>query len=97
MTFRPEFQLRTDTFVLKGRRNNLSLNRFGFIVSKRIDKRAVVRNRTHRAYRQCVENIQPISPGGYDMLFVARKLYKKEDQKHFCEMLQAEVMKQMSS
>lgn len=60
-------------FSLRVRKNNIPHNRFGFIVSKRIDKRAVVRNRIKRIFRSCIEDICDKMPVGYDMLFVLKK------------------------
>lgn len=54
-------------------KNNLPLNRFGFIISKKIDKRAVVRNMTKRRVRSCIEEMRRKINSGYDMLFVIRK------------------------
>lgn len=54
-------------------KNNLPLSRFGFSISKKIDKRSVVRNRTRRLIRSCIEEMLPKINSGYDMLFVIRK------------------------
>lgn len=48
------------------------LSRFGFVISKKIDKRAVVRNKIKRLLRQAVrENLEKI-PEGFDIVFVVR-------------------------
>lgn len=60
-------------FVLKVSENNLPYSRFGIVVSKRIDKRAVVRNSLKRKIRSCLEeNLKKIKPG-YNLLFVLKK------------------------
>jgi ribonuclease P protein component len=60
-------------FVLKEKENGLSVNRFGIVVSKKIDKRAVARNRIKRFFRQILselnENIKP----GHDILLIVKK------------------------
>jgi ribonuclease P protein component len=60
-------------FVLKEKENGLNVNRFGIIVSKKIDKRAVVRNKIKRLFREILselnENIKP----GHDILLIAKK------------------------
>ena len=49
-------------------------SRFGFVISKKIDKRAVVRNRIKRLLRQAVrENLEKI-PEGFDIVFVVRPI-----------------------
>ena len=64
---------RTPLFTLKLAQNNLSYNRFGFIVRKTIDKRAVVRNRIRRVFRSCIEEMLGQINNGYDMLFLFEK------------------------
>jgi ribonuclease P protein component len=60
-------------FVLKEKENGLIVNRFGIVVSKRIDKRAVARNKIKRFFRQILgelnENIKP----GHDILLIVKK------------------------
>ena len=49
-----------------------SPSRFGFVISKKIDKRAVVRNRIKRLLREVVrENLEKI-PDGFDIVFIVR-------------------------
>ncbi|HET9946583.1 MAG TPA: ribonuclease P protein component [Patescibacteria group bacterium] len=50
-----------------------SQNRYGFIVSKKVDSRAVMRNRAKRMLRQCVEQYQDSMAVSYDFLFTVRK------------------------
>lgn len=66
-------------FLLKVASNGLSYNRYGFVVSRNIDKRAVVRNKIKRKMRNCIESMSNIQggpaslQGGHDMLFIMRK------------------------
>ncbi len=64
---------KTPTFTLKISGNNLEQNRFGFIVKKTVDKRAVVRNRVKRVFRSCIEEMLENIKKGQDMLFVLEK------------------------
>lgn len=65
--------LSTKLFTLKFTTNKTELSRFGFLVSKKIDKRAVVRNRLRRKTRKCIEdNLTNIKPG-FDFLFILKK------------------------
>lgn len=51
-------------FVLRISDNKQENSRFGFIVSKSIDKRAVVRNKIKRVFRSLIEDmIDGIKPG----------------------------------
>lgn len=62
--------IHTDSFILKITPNGLSHNRYGFLVSKRIDKRAVVRNRVKRVFRAYLEELHERLIPGNDMLFI---------------------------
>jgi len=53
--------------------NGLDLSRFGFIVSTRISKKAVLRNRAKRLLREVVRALLPKMKGGFDVLFLAKK------------------------
>lgn len=59
------FSLMTARFVS----NNLSHNRYGFIAGKKLDKRAVVRNRVKRRVRSVVEK-EGLKLKGKDVLFI---------------------------
>lgn len=63
--FSPFFQVRIAD-------NKESKARFGFVVSKKIDKRAVVRNRTKRILRSAAEAFIG-SMSGKDIIIVAKK------------------------
>lgn len=67
-----------ESFLLKIAKNNLSYSRFGFIASKKIDKRAVKRNKAKRLLRTCLESLQPQIMAGYDMLFILRPIAKNQ-------------------
>lgn len=62
----------TPQFVLKMKRNTIALNRFGIVVSKKIDKRAVVRNRIKRVFRHALFELNKKMSAGHDILFIAR-------------------------
>lgn len=61
---------RTPLFTVKYAKNALPYNRFGFVVSKRIAKKAVNRNRTKRLVRSCIEDMFADMSQGNDVLFV---------------------------
>jgi ribonuclease P protein component len=66
----PEF-FKNSFFTLLVSKNNIGKSRFGFIASKRDDKRAVGRNRVKRVFSQILrsQNVKP----GYDMIFLIKK------------------------
>jgi len=80
-------------FVLKTTRNDKSFSRFGFIVSKKIDKRATIRNKVKRKIRVCIEtNFDKIKPG-YDMLFILKKQILGKTTKEIGELTLGELEK----
>lgn len=69
--------LRTEFFIVKTAPNNLALSRFGVVISKKVDKRAVVRNRMRRLIHQAIYEQQSWISGGYDTLFLVQKPFVK--------------------
>lgn len=64
--------LSSPLFFVKFDKNNLSYSRFGFIISKKIDKRATVRNRLRRLFWTGIqEDLENIGPGK-DFLFIIK-------------------------
>jgi len=69
----------TPFFSIKFCKNGLPISRFGFIVSKKVDKRAVVRNRVKRQVRHAVEQMLLEIMQGYDILFILRRSCIQQD------------------
>ena len=60
-------------FTIKVKENRLSFNRFAIIVSKKVDKRAVVRNRIRRLISSSLEELYNDLRQGKDMIFIVKK------------------------
>lgn len=73
----------TPLFTLKTKENGILLNRFATVVSKKIDKRAVVRNRIKRVINSCIEELYNDLKQGYDMLFIAKRKTTSIDRQEF--------------
>jgi len=59
-------------FFLKVQKNDLQINRFGFIVGKKITNKAVLRNKIKRRLREVVkENLDRVKLG-FDIVIVAK-------------------------
>lgn len=61
---------KTPLFLIRCQKNNLETSRFGFVVSKRIDKRATQRNRLKRVFRSLLEVQLATISSGNDILFI---------------------------
>jgi len=65
--------LQSDLFGLAYLKNNLDLTRFGVVVSTRVSKKAVSRNRIkrifHSALRRCLDRIKK----GFDVVFLVKR------------------------
>lgn len=60
-------------------KNNLEYSRFGFVVSKKIDKRAVKRNSIKRAIRGLIEKNLNNLTKGLDLLFIVRETFSDQE------------------
>ena len=62
------------SFSLKIAKNNLNIPRFAFVISKKLDKRAVVRNGVKRKLSVCIEEIFDKIKSGNDFVFYPKPL-----------------------
>lgn len=63
----------SQTLILKIIKNNLYISRFGFIISKKIAKKAVIRNKLKRRLREIIRKDISQLKGGYDIVIIAKK------------------------
>ena len=71
--------VREGFLVLKYLKNNLNLVRTGFVVSQKISKKAVIRNKVKRRLREIVRrNLEKLKPG-YDLIFFTKKGIEEKD------------------
>jgi ribonuclease P protein component len=75
--FTNSHSLTTPQFVLKERKNGLNINRFGIVVSKKIDKRAVGRNKIKRCFRSVFLNLEQKMNAGHDILLIIKGIENK--------------------
>jgi len=68
-------------FTLKYLESGEKVSKFAFIISKKIDKRAVVRNKIKRQLSKSIENILEKIKTGYNFIFIARKEILGKNQK----------------
>ncbi len=76
----------TPYFTLRCSKNMLRHPRFSFVVSKKVDKRSVVRNRERRRMSSCIEQIiGQIKP--YDMRFSAKPKITMASADNLCALM----------
>lgn len=75
--------------LMKG--NELPYNRFGFVVSKKIDKRATVRNRLRRILQNAVANLA--KNGNKDLLFIVKQSFINEKSSDIVSLIQSTLAK----
>ncbi len=85
--------LSTGLFVLKFAKNNQEASRFGFLVSKKVDLRATVRNRIRRQTRKCIEDRLPRILPGLDLLFILKKEAQGKETKETCVLVEEALRK----
>ena len=83
--FNKENQFFSNFFSIKVDDNKKDFNRFGIIVSKKIDSRAVIRNKIKREIRRCIEENEKNVPAGKDMLIIVRPGIKDRQINEICE------------
>ena len=86
--------LKTPLFSVKFGKNDLDVSRFGFVVRKTVDKRAVYRNRIRRVLRSCIEEQLSEIATGYDMLFFPEKGIIDKKQQELCQILHQHLEQQ---
>ena len=85
-------------FILKKNKNSFGFSRLGFIVNKKVSKKAVIRNKTKRRMRETVKNLFPKIEKGWDIVLTALPGIEKEEfgelKKNIEEILKdAEILK----
>jgi ribonuclease P protein component len=81
----------TDYYILKKKENTLEFNRYGFTISKKVDNRAAVRNRTKRVIRACFEELNISLRPGYDILVIIKKLLVDKGKTEVLELIKKDL------
>jgi len=77
--FKDSKSIRSNLFIFKIRKNNLGLNRFGFVVSKKISAKATVRNKTRRRLAESIKaKVTEIKPET-DLIIIALPGIEKKE------------------
>jgi ribonuclease P protein component len=66
-------------FILKTAKNNLGLNRFGFVVSLKVSKKATIRNKIRRRLGEAIKSQADKIKPNTDIIIVALAGIEKKD------------------
>ena len=77
--FKKAKSFRNNLFILKVIENGLAINRVGFVVSSKISKKAVVRNKVRRRFAEILKNKINNIEKGIDLVFIALPGIEKKD------------------
>jgi ribonuclease P protein component len=77
--FKKGASLRNNLFILKFLKNGLEQNRFGFVVSQKVSKKAVIRNRIRRRLTEAVKAKKEKIKNGMDLVFIALPGIEKKE------------------
>lgn len=87
--------LRTDFLIVRSVANGLDVSRFGVVISKKVDKRAVMRNRMRRLIHQAIlTRFLPLAKK-QDTLFIVQKPFTQLSEQFLEEV--AVFLKKVSS
>ena len=77
--FKNSKSFRNNLFIFKIMKNNLGLNRFGFVVSKKVTKKAVIRNKVRRRLSEIIKNKMGNIKTGTDLVIIALPGIEKKE------------------
>ena len=72
-------QVSGNFLILKFQSNELNLARIGFVVSKKVSKKAVLRNKVKRRLREAVKRELVSLKPGFDLVFFTRREIKDRE------------------
>jgi ribonuclease P protein component len=93
LIFKNSKSFRNSIFILKAAKNDLGLNRFGFVVSKKISNKATIRNKIKRRLSEAVKNAAIKTENGTDTVFVALSGIEKKQFSEIKETVKAALIK----
>ena len=72
-TFTGARVISTPSLIIKLKSQDLGYSRLGFVISKKVDKRAVVRNKIRRVLSSVIQEEGLLAEKSYDMLIIVKK------------------------
>lgn len=69
--FRNSKIFKDNLFIFRIRKNTLGVNRFGFVVSQKVSKKAVIRNKVKRRLGEAIKGQAKDIKSGVDLVIIA--------------------------
>ncbi|MDP2737046.1 MAG: ribonuclease P protein component [bacterium] len=79
--FKAGKSLHTKIFSIKVLDNGLEVNRYGIIISAKVSKKAVERNRLKRQFGEAIKNFDKKLISGFDLVFMVSPTALKQEYK----------------
>ena len=73
MVFKKGIGYKERFLFLKIAKNGLNVSRFGFVVSQKVSKKAVIRNKIKRRLRELIRKNLPRIKSGFDGVFIVNR------------------------
>jgi len=89
--FKGGYTISSDLFSLKISSGQKNDKKFGFVISKKVDKKAVVRNRVKRQLAQCTRDLIDTIKTGNTIVVIAKKNILSKSQEEICLALGKEL------
>jgi len=77
--FKNSRSFKNNLFIFKIAKNSLEINRFGFVVSQKVSKRATVRNKVRRRLASAVRAEAKNTKAGADVVIIALSGIEKKE------------------
>jgi len=77
--FKNSKSLRCPLFILKANKNDFGKNRFGFVVSLKVSKKATIRNKIRRRLKAIIKSLEKNVKPGTDMVFIVLPASEKKE------------------
>lgn len=77
--FKKSKSFKNNLFIFKIMENNLGINRFGFVVSQKVSKKATVRNKVRRRLTETVKAEAKNIKNGIDLVLIALPGIEKKE------------------
>jgi ribonuclease P protein component len=79
LIFKNSKNFKNNFFILKIAKNDLGVNRFGFVISKKVSKKAVIRNKIRRRLSEAVKVEINNIKAGMDLILIVLPGAEKKD------------------